>query len=98
MPARSCTRLRAQTRATDLVGFLSALNTFLVVSPAGLAYRALLGEAQHDPEVRALLADAVVLSPPVHELLVRLRPGLPAMPPIGAGHGRGCRPGPRRGS
>ena len=43
----------------------------------------MLGEAQHDPEVRTLLANAVVLSPPVHELLVRLRPGLPAMPPIG---------------
>src|SRR6185312_12895328 len=38
--------------ADDLVTYLRALTAFLVAAPAGLAYRALVGEAQHDPAVR----------------------------------------------
>jgi hypothetical protein len=36
------------------------LTTFLTVSAAGLAYRALLGKAQHHPAVRELLRNAEV--------------------------------------
>jgi AcrR family transcriptional regulator len=66
----------------DVLHYLYALNDFLADSPAGLAYRALLGEAQHDPDVSQLLRDAVVLSPTAHLLLARLRPELPAMPTV----------------
>lgn len=46
----------------DLAAFLNKLTQFLTHSDAGLAYRALLGEAQHDPAVAALIAshDVVV--------------------------------------
>lgn len=40
----------------DLTAYLDALVRFLAHSPAGAAYRALLGEAQHDPTVAALIA------------------------------------------
>jgi AcrR family transcriptional regulator len=79
----ACEELRTAADADarrDLVTFLRALNAFLIASPAGLAYRALLGEAQHDPVVRDLLGSAVVLSPPTHELLARLSRALPAVP------------------
>ena len=64
----------------DLVGYLRAVNDFLVTSPAGLAYRALLGEAQHDPLVRDLLVGGVVLAPTTHVVLTRVRERLPMMP------------------
>lgn len=44
-----------------IANFLVALSTFLTRSDAGLAYRALLGEAQHDRGVAELLRDADVL-------------------------------------
>ncbi|OPH48115.1 TetR family transcriptional regulator [Paenibacillus ferrarius] len=40
----------------DLTAYLEALVHFLAHSPAGTAYRALLGEAQHDPIVAKLLS------------------------------------------
>ncbi len=40
----------------DLTAYLEALVRFLAHSPAGAAYRALVGEAQHDPAVAELLA------------------------------------------
>lgn len=40
----------------QLVAYLDALGVFLTRSHAGTAYRALLGEAQHDPAVAELLA------------------------------------------
>ncbi|GIJ48175.1 putative transcriptional regulator, TetR family protein [Virgisporangium aliadipatigenens] len=43
--------------AQDLLGYLCALTTFLIGDPPGIAYRALLGEAQHDAAVRELLRD-----------------------------------------
>ncbi|OCI29914.1 TetR/AcrR family transcriptional regulator [Oerskovia enterophila] len=46
---------------TEIAGFLAALSTFLTSSDAGLAYRALLGEAQHDRKVAELLREADVL-------------------------------------
>ncbi|GLW47627.1 putative transcriptional regulator, TetR family protein [Streptomyces sp. NBRC 14336] len=45
----------------DVAAYLDALIEFLSRSHAGAAYRALLGEAQHDPEVARLLASGDVL-------------------------------------
>src|SRR5689334_20294086 len=45
----------------DLVAYLEALARFLAHSPAGAAYRALIGEAQHDPAVAGLLANKDIL-------------------------------------
>ncbi len=45
----------------EVTAYLDALVHFLVVSPAGAGYRALLGEAQHDTEVARLLAAHDVL-------------------------------------
>ncbi|UOZ05541.1 TetR/AcrR family transcriptional regulator [Amycolatopsis sp. WQ 127309] len=66
---------------TDVVAHLSALTAFLLHSPAGLAYRALIGESQHDSTVRDLVAAADLLSRPTQLLLDRLRPAAPGMPP-----------------
>ncbi|WP_328317257.1 TetR/AcrR family transcriptional regulator [Streptomyces sp. NBC_00388] len=41
----------------ELTAYLKALIAFLTTSDAGAAYRALIGEAQHDKAVRALLSD-----------------------------------------
>lgn len=45
----------------DLTAYVAALVRFLTISPAGAAYRALVGEAQHDTEVAALIATQDVL-------------------------------------
>lgn len=45
----------------DIVRYLDALVRFLARSPAGAAYRALLGEAQHDAAVAALLGSKDIL-------------------------------------
>lgn len=45
----------------DAGAYLDALVTFLAHSHAGAAYRALIGEAQHDPDVALLLATRDVL-------------------------------------
>ncbi|GGP55621.1 putative transcriptional regulator, TetR family protein [Saccharothrix coeruleofusca] len=66
----------------DLLGYLVVLDRFLVESPAGLAFRALLGEAQHDPAVRALVRDADLLALAARDVLVRVRPSAPAMPDL----------------
>jgi len=42
-------------RVTDITAYLAALTRFLTDSDAGAGYRALLGEAQHDEAVAALL-------------------------------------------
>ncbi|MBD7950362.1 MULTISPECIES: TetR/AcrR family transcriptional regulator [Oerskovia] len=46
---------------TQVTSFLAALSAFLTGSDAGLAYRALLGEAQHDRQVAELLRGTDVL-------------------------------------
>jgi AcrR family transcriptional regulator len=66
--------------ARDLARYVRSLSTFLVRSPAGLAYRALVGEAQHDPAVRALVQRADLLAPSANAVLDRVRPAAPAMP------------------
>jgi AcrR family transcriptional regulator len=64
--------------ADDLLAYLRALTRFLMTSPAGLAYRALVGEAQHDPAVRDLVHGADLLG--ASTVLDRVRPVAPAMP------------------
>ena len=46
---------------TDVSNYLEALVVFLTASPAGLAYRALIGEAQHSAEIADLLKTADLL-------------------------------------
>lgn len=53
--------------------FLFALTNFLCESDAGLAYRALLGEAQHDRTVADLLDEADVLGTAGRQLICRLQ-------------------------
>jgi AcrR family transcriptional regulator len=65
-----------------LVDYLTALTEFLTASPAGIAYRALLGEAQHDPAVGELLRTADVLAEPTRRILDRVRPLAPSMPDV----------------
>jgi AcrR family transcriptional regulator len=60
--------------AADLLAYLAALSAFLSADPAGIAYRALLGEAQHDPAVRGLVRDADLLAPSAGSVLDRVRP------------------------
>jgi AcrR family transcriptional regulator len=66
----------------SLVDYLTVLTEFLTVSPAGLAYRALLGEAQQDPAVRELLRTADVLAEPTKTMLDRIRPVASSMPDV----------------
>ena len=60
--------------------YLESLGRFLVSAPAGIAYRALIGEAQHDPAVRELVRAADPLSAPTAAVLERLRPACAGMP------------------
>jgi AcrR family transcriptional regulator len=57
----------------ELVTYLQALTAFLTTSPAGLGYRALIGEAQHDPAVRELVREADLLSASARTVLQRVR-------------------------
>ena len=56
------------------------MTGFLLASPAGLAYRALVGEAQHDPAVRDLVHSADLLGVSARTVLDRALPGARAMP------------------
>jgi len=71
----------ADDPAADLTAHLRALTAFLTSAPAGLAYRALLGEGQHDPVVGGLLGHADPLRAPTEAVLARLRTSCPGMPP-----------------
>ncbi|MET1072388.1 MAG: TetR/AcrR family transcriptional regulator [Umezawaea sp.] len=64
----------------DLTAYLLALGGFLLDDPAGLAYRALVGEAQHDPTVRDLVRTADPLGTSARTVLDRVREAAPAMP------------------
>jgi AcrR family transcriptional regulator len=66
--------------AEDLFVYLAALSEFLTSAPAGLAYRALIGEAQHDPAVRDLVGHADLLSASARDVLDRVRRAAPNMP------------------
>jgi len=74
-----------ETTAEDLTAYLEAVSRFLTASAAGAAYRALLGEAQHDPAVAGLLATTDLLGDsarPVIERAIR-RGDLPAQTDAG---------------
>lgn len=58
---------------TEIAAFLAALSTFLTESDAGLAYRALLGEAQHDRNVAELLRGTDVLGDAARVVLQRAK-------------------------
>ncbi|MFJ4714271.1 TetR/AcrR family transcriptional regulator [Streptomyces sp. NPDC088785] len=53
----------------DIRAYLEALVTFLVRSHAGAAYRALVGEAQHDPDVALLIASRDILGESAAEVV-----------------------------
>lgn len=67
----------------DLTTYLQALVDFLTTSPAGMAYRALLGEAQHDSAVQALVGEADLLTASTAAVLDRVRASAAAMPHAG---------------
>ncbi|GAA4490133.1 TetR/AcrR family transcriptional regulator [Actinoallomurus oryzae] len=68
------------TPAGDLLAYLTVLTEFLTTSPPGLAYRALIGEAQHDPAVRELVHGADLLTESARGVLDRVRRSAPDMP------------------
>ncbi|MFT4080958.1 MAG: TetR/AcrR family transcriptional regulator [Nocardioides sp.] len=64
----------------ELIAFAELLLRFLTVSPAGLSYRALLGEAQYDPRVAALVADQDPVREAAAVVVDRIRAGLDHLP------------------
>jgi AcrR family transcriptional regulator len=62
------------TPLADVAGYLEALITFLTTSDAGTAYRALIGEAQHDAAVRDLLRDSDPISESAAVVIARALP------------------------
>jgi AcrR family transcriptional regulator len=55
--AKDLTPVDHGSLATDLREHLAAVATFLTTSDAGAVYRALVGQAQHDPALAARLRD-----------------------------------------
>lgn len=66
----------------ELISFLELIDRFLTVSPAGLAYRSLLGEAQNDPEVARLVADRDPIGESAAVVYERVRGQLSSMPEL----------------
>ena len=62
--------------AADVTAYLDVLLRFLRDSAAGAGYRALLGEAQHDAEVAALIATNDVLGDSARRALAQALPDL----------------------
>lgn len=58
----------------EITAYLDALKTFLTNSDAGAAYRALLGEAQHDSAVRELLLSSDPIGDSAAMILARALP------------------------
>ncbi|MFJ4674377.1 MULTISPECIES: TetR/AcrR family transcriptional regulator [unclassified Kitasatospora] len=61
--------------AADLAAYLGALVAFLTTSDAGAAYRALVGEAQHDTAVRDLLRGTDPIGASAAAVIDRALPG-----------------------
>ena len=57
----------------EISSFLRALAKFLTTSDAGLAYRALLGEAQHDTKVAELLSQNDILGNAARPVIASVR-------------------------
>nr|CTQ95865.1 TetR-family transcriptional regulator [Kibdelosporangium sp. MJ126-NF4] len=70
----------AKDSRSDLAGYAEVLVTFLTTSHAGLAYRALVGEAQHDPKVADLIRSSDLLATSARAVIERAvgRGDLPA--------------------
>jgi AcrR family transcriptional regulator len=66
--------------ARTITDYLVTLGRFLTAEPAGVGYRALLGEAQHDAEVAGLVAAADLLAGPTRVVLDQVRPQLAHLP------------------
>jgi AcrR family transcriptional regulator len=60
-----------ESTAAELADFRSAVIRFLTTAPAGAAYRALVGEAQHDPRVAQLIRSSDVLAAAARAVLRR---------------------------
>ncbi|MEU9888192.1 helix-turn-helix domain-containing protein [Sphaerisporangium sp. NPDC051011] len=75
-----------------MADFLVTLGRFLTVSPAGVAYRALLGEAQHDPELGRLVAEADLLAAPAGAVLEHVGTRLGGVPQGQSGVAELCGP------
>lgn len=71
--ARELTVKPGASAEAEVAAFLTALSSFLTTSDAGLAYRALLGEAQHDQRVAELLRATDVLGDAAREFIAGLR-------------------------
>lgn len=65
--------VRSDDPRKDVEAYLDALVTFLSRSHAGAAYRALMGEAQHDADVAALLSSRDVLGDSAAEVVEAVR-------------------------
>lgn len=63
------------TPSEDLAAYLDALVDFLTRSDAGTAYRALVGEAQHDTAVADLLRDTDPIGRSAALVIARALPG-----------------------
>lgn len=61
----------ADSPLAEITAYLEALTRFLAHSPAGAAYRALVGEAQHDAAVAGLLASRDILADSVRAVIRR---------------------------
>lgn len=69
---------------SQIAAYLEALVGFLVHSPAGAAYRALLGEAQHDADVARLIASKDILGESAANVIERAVGGAALPVPITA--------------
>lgn len=68
--------VRTGDAAADVRAYLDALAVFLTDSAAGAAYRALLGEAQHDQAVAALLSGTDMIGDSARRALAGTLPAL----------------------
>ncbi|GAA1629121.1 TetR/AcrR family transcriptional regulator [Leucobacter chromiireducens] len=80
--ARELTVAAAGPPEAVVTEFLAALGAFLTASDAGLAYRALLGEAQHDPQVAELMRGQDVLGDAARAVIRRIRGAGPGEPEL----------------
>lgn len=72
----------AEGAPSALLGFLTQWRSFLCDGPSGLAYRALIGEAQHDAAVRELIQNADLLGTASRRLLDSIATELPGLPSL----------------
>lgn len=69
--ARELTVEPRRSTLADLTAFVDAVVAFLTTSDAGAGYRALIGEAQHDREVAAMMATSALFDAALRPVLAR---------------------------